>query len=369
MKKLKQRLIRDTRYKAGLKECLEKPQILIAPTNYCNLACDYCSTKDIKNVKVNMDLTLVKSIVRQVLTNGWSLFFGQTYEPFLHPKIFEIINFVNNQGVRFNSATNGMAIRKNTYGLPMNLLLSFSATEDDYKYRNSVVPYEKYLEKQYRFLKHRIANRTPGTISIQIADYTIFKNDITYDKKIVDICGIIEKSLVIAEALGVDLIVDEDDWQQKVVLRKPLPIYSEGETKLQVQPTKIVPNSFDAFVDLDEAGAPKGYCDSCYTMMSIQADGQVAYCCCDPSANAIAGTLTANTDIKRFWLGKEMCAVRKGFDEFAPIHDFCTKCLANVTENIKPLLTTKKPHAVAEILYDFGVEKDLSWFKFPAKKQ
>jgi MoaA/NifB/PqqE/SkfB family radical SAM enzyme len=368
VKNIKHQLINDARYRAGIERCLDKPQILIAPTNYCNLACDYCSTKDVRNAKVNMDLDLLKSVVSQSVAQGWGIFFGQTYEPFLHPKIVDIVTFVNEQGVRFDSATNGMAIRENAYGLPMNLLLSFSATKEDYGYRNSSVSYDKYLEKLYRFLKYRIDHNVPGVISVQIADYTIFDGDITYDKKMVDISGIMDKSRIIAEALGLDLEYDEEDWERKVADRTPLPLFVKGETVIRVQPTKIVPNSFDAFVAMDAPLEPKGYCDSCYTMMSIQADGQVAFCCCDPSAHAIAGTITADADLKGFWLGEEMDAVRKGFADFAPIHGFCTKCLANVTENIKPLLTTKNPHAVADILHDLGVEEDQAWFKFPAAR-
>jgi len=364
---LKRRLIDDVRYKEGIKQCLDSPQVLIAPTNYCNLACEYCSTKDVRNIKVNMDLELLKSIVRQAAANKWSMFFGQTYEPFIHPKINEIVDFVNAQGGRFNSATNGMAIREKSYDLTMNLLLSFSATEEDYAYRNSAVPYEKYLARQYKFLKHRIGNTVPGQISIQIADYTIFDGNMAYDKKMVDLSGIIEKSEMIAKALGLKLDFDANDWMDRVANRSPLPLFTSGETIIQVQPTKIVPNSYDAFVAIEDTSEAKGYCDSCYTMMSIQADGKVAYCCCDPSANAIAGTIDSGTDLKGFWLGKEMAAVRNGFNDFKPIHSFCTKCLSNVTEHIKPLLTSKNPKNVAEILRDYGIRDDQPWFKFPER--
>lgn len=367
MENLKHILVSDERYKAGIEKCLERPRILIAPTNYCNLACDYCSTKDIRNKKVNMDMELLKSIVNQCIEEEWPISFGQTYEPFLHPQIAEIITFVTEKGARFTTATNGMAVRENVYDLPMNMLLSFSATEEDYGYRNSGISYEKYLAKLYGFIKHRIKHNVVGTISIQVADYTIFDGDLSYNKEMADISGIAEKSLSIGRALGLDVEHDEDDWRERIIYRKPLPLHVDGETIIQVQPTKILPNSYDAFVDVAAPTEAKGYCDSCYTMMSIQADGQVAYCCCDPSANAIAGTIDADTDIKEYWLGEEMQAVRKGFDEFAPIHSFCTECLANVTENIKPLLTAVRPAIVTEILRDNGVKDDLPWYKFPVE--
>ncbi|QGY41069.1 hypothetical protein GM415_13345 [Pseudodesulfovibrio cashew] len=366
MENLKRKLIADDRYKEGLNGCLEVPQILLAPTNYCNLACSYCSTKNIRPSKVNMDLGLAKSIISQTLDNGWPLSFGQTYEPFLHPDIVEIIRFVMDRGGRFISATNGMAIGKGAYDLPMNLLLSFSADEDDYVYRNTAVAYDRYRAKLHAFLSHRIAHTVPGRISLQIADYSLFSGDMEYSKEIKDVDGILRKSLATAAWLGLDPDQDMAEWAGLIARRAPLPLFEDGETVIQVQPTKIMPNSYDAFVDMDVPAAARGYCDSCYTMMSIQADGKVAYCCCDPSANAIAGILDADTDLKEFWLGEEMNRVRRGFDDFAPIHSFCTQCLDNVSEHVKPLLTVRKLKVVAAILRDHGVREDLPWFKFPA---
>ena len=366
MEKLKQLLINDERYREGLRKCLDNPQILVAPTNYCNMACDYCSTKNIRNAKVNMEFDLFKSIVSQCVDMGWSLSFGQTYEPFLHPRIQDMVEFVKQKGRMFMAATNGIAIRPEAYGLPMTLLMSFSATEEDYRHRNCAVPYEKYREKLYTFIRHRIEHDSEGMISIQIADYSIFDGDPTYDKAMKNISAIIEKTLETARGLDVEIDYNQEEWEQKIAVCTPLPLYVNGKIRIQIQPTKIVPNSFDAFMKVEMQPVSKGYCDSCYTMMSIQADGQVAYCCCDPSANAIAGTISADTDIKSFWLGEEMQQVRDSFNAFAPIHSFCTSCLTNVTENIKPLLTVKDPALVAEILREHGVTEDLPWFKFPA---
>lgn len=365
---LKHRLIADGRYVRGITACLDKPRILVAPTNFCNMACDYCSTKNVRNDKVNMDMELLKSIAGQAVQNGWPLSFGQTYEPFLHPRIAEIVEFVNGLGVRFNSATNGLAIRESCYDLPMSLLLSFSATEQDYAYRNTPVPYEKYLDRQYRFLKHRMKNDVPGVISIQVADYSIFREGVEYSKEMGDIPYIMEKATAIAQVLGVDGDIDGNDWRGRIASRGPLPLYRSGETVIQVQPTKITPNSFDAFMELLKPETARGYCDSCHTMMSIQADGAVAFCCCDPTATAIAGTLDAGTDLRGFWHGKEMQAVREGFAAFAPVHDFCTQCLENVSEHIKPLLTVHNPKVVAEVLKEFGVTENLPWFTFPSTR-
>ena len=365
MKELKKKLIRDTRYQIGIEDCLTAPKVLVALTNYCNMACLYCSTKDVKNKPINMDVGLAKSIIDQTFEQKWGLGFGQTYEPFLHPKIDEIILHVLEKDRIFSSASNGLAIRRSVYDLPMNLLLSFSADKNDFKYRNLRMDFGAYQDKITNFLRHRITHRIPGTISVQIADYSIFKGDLTYDKRIKDIKGIYEKSLQLLSLLEITDFQDMENWETLIANRAPLVLFNKDKTVIQIQPAKIMPNSFEAFAPLDKPMKRIGYCDSCYTMMSIQADGRVAFCCCDPTAKAIAGTIDSKSDLKRFWLGDKMNKVRKGFKAFTPVHAFCTQCLENVSENTKPLLTVKNPKLVAEILTDFGVATDLPWFKFP----
>ena len=366
MKELKKKLVHDTRYRIGIEECLKTPQVLVALTNYCNMRCSYCSTKDIKNKPINMDIGLAKSIIDQTLEHKWSLGFGQTYEPFLHPQIEEIILHVSEKDSVFSSASNGLAIKLSAYDLPMNLLFSYSADGDDFKYRGSRMTFGAYRDKIINFLRHRITHRIPGTISVQIADYSIFKGDFTYDKSIKDVKGIYEKSLQLLSLLETTDFQDMENWETLIANQAPLVLFNKDKTIIQIQPTKIMPNSFEAFVPLDKHRERIGYCDSCYTMMSIQADGRVAFCCCDPTAKSIAGTIDSKSDLKNFWLGDKMNKVRNGFKSFAPVHAFCTQCLENVSENTKPLLTVKNPNLVADILVDFGVETDLPWFKFPA---
>lgn len=365
MKNLKKVLIEDDRYKEGIRKCLDSPQVLIAPTNYCNLACSYCSTRNIKQPKVNMDLGLVKNVIDQVVENDWFLTFGQTYEPFLHPDMTEIVEYVISKDRLFLSATNGMAIPQRAYDLPMNLMISYSANEADYVYRNTKVSFEKYHQKLHGFLKYRIENNIPGTISMQIADYEIFNGGMDYEKRIGDVDGIVDKGLWLAEQLGLTVDEKREVLCQMAANRQPFAIHMNGSTVIQILATKILPNSYDAFLTMDTPKEPVGYCDSCYTMMSIQADGTVAFCCCDPSANAIAGKIDSETNLKEFWLGPEMDEIRECFDNFQPKHTYCTQCLSNVTENIKPLLTAKNPDVVASVLQDKGVCDDLPWFKFP----
>ncbi|WP_300155025.1 radical SAM/SPASM domain-containing protein [Solidesulfovibrio sp.] len=365
---LKEKLVTDPRYRQGLERRLERPAVLVAPTNVCNLACAYCSTRNVHPPRRDMDVALAKSLIDQTLGNGWALSFGQTYEPFLHPRIEELVRHVHDKGSTFQSATNGLAIRRAAYDLPMNLLVSYSADEADFAHRGAKLSFDAYQKRLLAFFRHRLDKRVPGRLSVQIADYSIFRGDLTYDKKIADVDGILRKARLLAERLDLASAFDALDPKEaleRIAARAPLVLFEAGDCRLEVQPTKIMPNSYDAFTDLPEPATPGGYCDSCWTMLSVQADGGAAFCCCDPAARAVAGRLTPETDLAAFWRGPEMERIRRGFREFRPVHAFCSRCLALTSERIKPLLTVHDPGLVAAILRERGVSQDLPWFAFP----
>lgn len=368
MDNIKQQLIGDSRYREGITACLGSPLILVALTNYCNFACSYCSTKNNHEPRTNIDLELTKHIIDQCVSNNWRIAFGQTYEPFFHPNIEEIIRYTSEKGILFASATNATAFSPLTFDLPMNLLLSYSATEEDYKHRNSKLSYNKYKKKFLDFISYRMKNNIQGPITIQIADYSIFSNGISYNKHIAEVDAIFQKIVNLVNDLNLCASLDQEDCFLRISQRIPIVLYEYQSTIIQVQSTKILPNSYDAFIETKDASHHWGYCDSCFTMLSIQSSGEVAFCCCDPTAKAIAGKITTETNLKDFWLGEKMSSIRDRFLDFNPLHQFCSQCLANVSEHIKPLLTVANPSLVSSILRDLGVTSDLPWFSFPDSK-
>jgi len=365
---IKKKLVADPRYRAGIERCLQRPTVLVALTNVCNLSCSYCSTRNVHPARCDMDTALAKAVVDQALENGWPLQFGQTYEPFLHPRVEEIIIHVHDKGAVFQSATNGLAIGRGAYDLPMNLLVSYSADEDDFAYRGAKRSFEAYQKRLLGFLRHRIARKVPGVITVQIADYSIYGGTLTYDKTIADMAGIWRKARLLAQRL--DLLpalgaMTAEAGMARIAARPPLPLFDADGCRVQVLPTKIMPNAYDAFMELPAGTKPAGYCDSCWTMLSLQSDGGAAFCCCDPAARAVAGKITPDTDLAAFWRGPEMTRVRERFEAFTPLHAFCTRCLSQVSEHIKPLLTVSDPGLVATILREHGVTEDQPWFAFP----
>ncbi len=360
---MKSALIKHSDYLEALLQRKRHPSILIAPTNYCNFNCTYCATKHYACKHINTQLELLEKIVHDCVSNQWSFTFGQTYEPFLHPQIVQIIEMVEGYGRRFRSNTNGSLLRPKVYDLPMDLTISFSENRDDFLYRRSGYDFKRYEEDVFSFLENRLNKGITGIITLQLADYSFLENEeIAYSKEINQIEEIAEKARRIAGRMGLD--APSESIKEAIRLRKPFVLGQNGPCKIQCLSTKIMPATYEAFDDIVTMPETlQGYCDSCFTMMSIQADGGVAYCCCDPTAKNIACHITPNDDLYDVWNGIELERIRESFLNRTPPAAFCKKCLYPVSEHIKPLLTVMDRPKVKEILNGFGIYEDLPWFE------
>ena len=363
MKNIKSALIQHPDYYEALLQRKKQPNILIAPTNYCNFSCTYCATKLHKGKHVNMNLELLRKIIQDCISNNWQFGFGQTYEPFLHPEIDQIIRMVENHGKRFHSATNGSIFKRNVYDLPMDLMISFSENMHDLSYRRSAYDFGRYQDAIFSFLTYRLENSIPGVITFELADYSLLEQeDSDYNKEIERIDDIVEKARRITEWLSLDR--PPETIRDAIKTKSSVLLGQSGPCKIQCLSTKIMPSTYEAFTGIQAMPlAPTGYCDSCFAMMSIQADGGIAYCCCDPTAKNIFFHMTPDDNLTDIWNGTEIENIRDSFLHHSPPNRFCKQCLYPVSEHIKPLLTKMDKSKVKEILNGFGIHDNLPWFE------
>lgn len=86
--------------------------ILIEPTNHCNLKCRHCSIQNKKNVhKGYMDFGFYTKIIddNPQLT---CIILTRNGEPFLHPRIFEMIAYARQRNIHVSLYTNGLLLNE-----------------------------------------------------------------------------------------------------------------------------------------------------------------------------------------------------------------------------------------------------------------
>lgn len=363
---LKQKLIEHPDYIRALDDLVKRPAIQVALTGYCNFNCVYCSTRLKKKKQVNMSMALVERIIEDC--SAWKInpWFGQTYEPFLHPKIVSVITQVNSAELFFTASTNGSCFSPAVYALPMNLTISVSENEKDYAYRKSPVSFERYMKSLTDFVSHRIRHAIPGVMTFQFADYHMLETgDEMYDKRIMSIASIADKMERFAGFLGIGIKHDRHILESDIEKRTPISVYDDGSIGVRFVSTRIMPGIKDVYAGrYVETEGLSGYCDSCYHIMSIQADGGIACCCCDPQANTVFHRMTPDEHLQDIWMGEAITLIRKSFKEKRPIMPFCHSCLEPVSDHIKPLLTCFRKDIVRTILHGLEVYNDQPWFEF-----
>lgn len=89
------------------------PSIQIEPTNFCNAKCICCSSAHITRKRGYMDFDLFRKIIdeAQELAVGIIHLFMHG-EPFLHPRIIDMIRYVKSKGLTVHVTSNCMALDK-----------------------------------------------------------------------------------------------------------------------------------------------------------------------------------------------------------------------------------------------------------------
>lgn len=83
----------------------------IEPTNHCNVDCICCSRSRMKREKGFMDVNLFKRIIDDAFKQKIRRVFLYLHgEPFLHPDIYEMIQYVKSKQIGVTLATNGMKL-------------------------------------------------------------------------------------------------------------------------------------------------------------------------------------------------------------------------------------------------------------------
>ncbi len=80
----------------------------VEPSAHCNLACALCPvTKGLDRLQGNMDLALFKKLLDETGDYVFTLLLWDWGEPFVNPRVFEMIAYAKAKGVKVISSTNG----------------------------------------------------------------------------------------------------------------------------------------------------------------------------------------------------------------------------------------------------------------------
>lgn len=275
------------------KGCPFPLHLIVEPTTRCNVNCVMCNRQVLTRPLMNMDMKIYKKIVDEGVENRiYSISLYALGEPMLHPNIREMVAYAKRMGVPYvDLSTNVMIDMTPLLGTSLNeLIVSIDGDEKTFNEIRKGGDYKKVVNNLVNFLeKRKVGNYDWPIVRLQIIDFQPPKYDIE---------KLIERWL---------------DHQPKVdvVYRKVL----EGMTQ-------SIGNKMLSKEEQEKRNKDRKPCKQLYYTLTINSNGDIAYCCHDPRGKSVLGNIKDIT-LKEAW--QKMEKIRE--EQMKGIYtEFCREC-------------------------------------------
>lgn len=306
-------------------------RIYIEINNTCNFSCRFCPYPLLKIKKENMEFDLIKKLIADIKENipYRIIYFHNLNEPFLYPKIDELIKFCDKNHIKYGITTNGTLLHRHIKVLKnckmSELNISYQVNdelENSYRKNNmNVEDYRKYLVNNIIKFK----NHFKGEIKIKLLITT--ESSVFNQKKIRGIETISE-------------VISEIDHFNYLFLKKHLRKNQLNKlSKLDI--TKFCKiNLFDnIFIELfpfltwgnyyDHVHkAYFGNCDGLTGQLQIKANGDVLPCCYDFNSKLKIGNIKTEK-LSNLLLSHDYAKIFNKISSKRVCYTRCQVCLGN----------------------------------------
>jgi len=167
-------------------------------TNSCNLSCIMCPYSYMKRKRGFMNFGLYKKIIEQIRNKARYINLYSTGEPFLHPKLYDMIKYAKSKGFTVGTSTNATLLNEKNSKLLLlsgldDLQVSIEGSDKkEYEKIRKGANFEKVRENLKRLIALRGKNKNP------IIDINLLLHKNTDIKKFVetwkDYCDMIHVS-------------------------------------------------------------------------------------------------------------------------------------------------------------------------------
>ena len=283
------RIVAEEHYKEGIGT--EFPLHIIAETSsFCQLDCIMCNRKVMTRPQQNMDYGVFKKIVDEaVMHRVYSISLYSLGEPMLNPNIKEMAVYAKASGVPYvDLSTNGQRNFSSLLSTQINeIIVSIDGDKETYNEIRGA-DYQTVIDNLTSFLVARdMLKQKHPLVRLQIIDFIPPRYDT--DK-------------IISEWLNCGLPVD-------VIYKKTMENMSQSIDLI----------SEDKIKELNKDRKP---CKQLFYTLTVQADGQIAYCCHSPKGLANIGHINKMT-LKEAWSKVETIRQEQKQRKY---NDFCANC-------------------------------------------
>ena len=273
------------------------PEILtLEPTNICTMKCPTCPTGagKLNRPKGMMSLENYKKIIDQVKGYTDKLVLFNYGEPFMHPKIIEMIKYAKQASIFVKTSTNGEFFKNEQFctdlinsGLDYLIICLDGADSETLKKFRVNTDFERIIKSFHTIikLKKELHSLTP-LVELQ---YILMKHNEHQREKMKQIAADLGVDVYAEKTAGID--INDPNFQKMAVELLPTEPSLARYEKLPDGTFKL-------------KGEISNYCPQVLSSIVINCDGNVVPCCYDLYSNHIMGNVFQQ-QIKDIWHGKK----------------------------------------------------------------
>ena len=300
------------KHKARIASGLEFPtHVTIEPTTRCNLRCPICETgngsleRELQFIDYNLYCKLVDECMENGVNTILLYFMG---ESFLHPKIYEMINYASQRGIFIDICTNGdivdpaKLVKSGIGQISVQIGGMTQETHGTYRRKSNL---DRVLANVEKINQLQLTAKTKTIFEL---GFIVMKHNEHEVKKFVDYVNSLESFS--------GNIID--------------PCVRSVEEGLEFLPT----DKKYWFYDIEEfkkgilrpaVTKTNNSCSWIWNSMVVMANGDIVPCCRDPRGSIILGN-AVDTTLEEIWNGEKSVAFRNSILNNQSEIDICKLC-------------------------------------------
>ena len=312
----------DEQYLGFLEGCYQNPVVLIEISSVCNFQCSYCVSRLNARKKGFMSPELFERIIRQLpdLTH-YPVRLHVDGEPTLHPHFLQYGELLNSLRIPFVLATNGSRLSPELLKLNMEVLISISPSQEEFRNRTTSLDYEAYLKRIVGYVREWLESPSPQTIYIQVPNE-----------------GLVDKARKKSFQQKLVSLLDPEKHAQKIdfpYLDTDFSYRKPNGHVLSLYNWRINHSSVYRSESPDDGRVREGFCSMPWQELAILSDGRVSFCCVDLTGGTAFSEPQEiwERSLLEIWRDERINTIRRNFKNRKISLDVCSRCLADSRDN------------------------------------
>ena len=291
--------------------------VMIEPTNECNLHCPLCPTGagTLTRPKGQMSFELYKRTLADLDSSLERVMLYNYGEPFVHPRILDMIALAHQAEVHTRVSTNGLVFQRSisaddliTSGLDYLRVSMDGATPETYNVYRVGGQFDRLLEgvRLLQERKRELGKRKP-VVELQFIVMRHNEHEIPLMRQMAHELG----TLLRLKSVGLGNLHDDPSKRDWLPEDTSLTRYDKG---------------------FNLASGARRVCDHPWHRLVINWDGQVTPCCYDPNGEYALGN--ASEGVRAVWNGERMLKFRQA-SKTSSLPIICQNCSAPLWKSSK----------------------------------